>query len=260
MQKSFLKITVIQSNIVWHNAVENRKIFSEKISLINHETDVIILPEMFTTGFTMQPEEVAEEMHGETTKWMQQMAFKKNAAICGSVVILENNRYYNRFLFVHPSGEIDYYNKRHLFTLAGEHEVYVAGLQKKIVEYKGWKICPIICYDLRFPVWARNIEDYDVLIVVANWPSPRILAWDTLLQARAIENMCYVIGVNRVGIDANNLEYNGHSAVFNSLGNQILKLIENQEFSETFVLRREHLEETRNKLNFLADKDNFVIK
>ena len=260
MQSLFLKTTVIQSNIVWHNAVENRKVFFEKIGSVSNDTDIIILPEMFTTGFTMQPEVVAEEMQGPTTKWMQQVAFKKNAAICGSVVILENNRYYNRFLFVYPSGEIDYYDKKHLFTLAGEHEVYIGGLQKKIINYKGWKICPLICYDLRFPVWSRNVENYDVLIYVANWPKPRINAWDTLLKARAIENMCYTIGVNRVGTDANNLKYNGHSAVFNSLGEKILSSAENKEHTETLILSKNYLDETRRKLNFLKDRDNFEIK
>ncbi|NEW80406.1 MAG: amidohydrolase, partial [Gelidibacter sp.] len=207
-----LKIAMLQAELVWHNVELNRKNFLEKINQIKEQVDLIILPEMFTTGFSMHPQKIGDTMNGETVNWMRKIASEKDTAIAGSVIIFENNNFYNRFLFVHPSGEINFYDKRHLFTLAGEDKVYESGKEKLIVNYKGWKICPLVCYDLRFPVWARNVEDYDLLIYVANWPKIRIAAWDTLLKARAIENMCYTVGVNRVGVDANNYEYNGHSA------------------------------------------------
>ncbi|MBE0423848.1 MAG: amidohydrolase, partial [Lutibacter sp.] len=233
---------------------------SKKINQINEQVDLIILPEMFTTGFNMHPQKIGDTMHGETVVWMRKIASEKNAAIAGSVIIFENNNFYNRFLFVHPSGEINFYDKRHLFTLAGEDKVYVAGKEKLIVEYKGWKICPLVCYDLRFPVWARNTEDYDLLIYVANWPKIRIAAWDTLLKARAIENMCYTIGVNRVGVDANNYEYNGHSAAYDCLGEQVAETTENKEETIIFTLNKNHISETRNKLGFLNDRDSFEIE
>jgi predicted amidohydrolase len=173
-----LKIAIIQAELVWHNAGLNLKNFSEKINQIKEQVDLIILPEMFSTGFTMHPQEIGENMEGETVKWMKKAAAEKKSAIAGSVVISEGKKYYNRFLFVHPSGEINFYDKRHLFTLAGEHKVYESGNKKLIVNYMGWKICPLVCYDLRFPVWARNVEEYDLLIYVANWPKIRIAAWD----------------------------------------------------------------------------------
>lgn len=254
-----LKIVLIQADLVWHNVKENRSQFSKKINAIKENVDLIVLPEMFTTGFSMEPLEVAESMQGETIKWMQQLAFEKQAAITGSIIISEGNNYYNRFLFVHPSGEIDSYDKRHLFTLAGEHEVYKSGNEKTIVNYKGWKICPLICYDLRFPVWARNTDNYDVLLYVANWPKPRINAWDTLLKARAIENLCYTIGVNRVGTDANNLEYSGHSVAYDCLGKKLTHLKTNLEDKAIITIHKKHISEVRNKLNFLNDKDSFEI-
>src|SRR5690606_26947134 len=188
-----LKVAIIQSDLVWENPEQNRKNFSEKIEMINGSVDLIVLPEMFTTGFTMNASLVAETMEGNTVAWMQKTASETHAAIVGSVIISEANKFYNRLLFVEPSGAITHYDKRHTFTLAGEDKVYASGTQKIIIDYKGWKICPLICYDLRFPVWARNTENYDALIYVGNWPKPRILAWDTLLKARAIENMSYCI-------------------------------------------------------------------
>lgn len=255
-----LKIAIIQTAIVWQNAEQNRIVFSEKINQIFEQVDVIVLPEMFTTGFSMQPYKIAETMVGETVLWMKNLASAKNAAICGSVIISEENKYYNRFVFVHPSGAIEYYNKRHLFTLAGEDKVYTMGNEKLMIDYKGWKICPLICYDLRFPVWARNVEEYDVLLYVANWPKPRVAAWDTLLKARAIENMCYTIGVNRVGTDANHLEYSGHSAVYDCLGDKLTNSIANKESVEIISIQKDHLEKLRNQLNFLNDKDFFELK
>ncbi|HBK70487.1 MAG TPA: amidohydrolase, partial [Flavobacteriaceae bacterium] len=212
--KNILKITIIQSELVWENSAQNRQVFLEKIKSISEVVDLIILPEMFTTGFTMNPEKVAETMDGETIHWLKYLAKEKNTAITGSLIIKEGNKYYNRLVFVHPTGEIKTYDKRHTFTLAGEDKIYTAGNKKLIVAYKGWKICPMICYDLRFPVWSRNTDDYNLLIYVANWPKPRITAWSTLLKARAIENMSYVVGVNRIGADDNGHEYSGNSAAY----------------------------------------------
>ena len=254
-----MKIAIIQSSLFWENPAANRNCFEEKINAITEKVDLIVLPEMFTTGFTMNPNNVPETMQGETILWLHSLAKAKKCAITGSLIIEENNNFYNRLVFVFPSGEIQFYDKRHLFTLAGEDKVYTSGNGKLIVEYLGWKICPLICYDLRFPVFARNVEDYDVLIYVANWPKPRINAWDILLQARAVENMCYTIGVNRIGFDNNNLEYTGHSQVVDFLGNYVL---EPKEIEGVFIveLNKEKLLETRKKLGFLNDRDSFELK
>lgn len=213
---------------------------------------------MFSSGFTMNPQNVAETMNGETISWMKSLALKKDCAICGSLVILDNNNFYNRFIFVHPNGEIDFYDKRHLFSLAGEEKVYTKGTSKVIIAHKGWKICPQICYDLRFPAFSRNQENYDLLLFVANWPKVRIQAWDALLKARAIENLCYTVGVNRVGFDANNHEYNGHSQVLDELGNIVLNATDDLGVFIT-ELDKNKMIETRQKLNFLNDKDNFDL-
>jgi predicted amidohydrolase len=253
-----MKIAVIQIPLVWEDPQLNRAYIEHKIHTLEEGTDLIVLPEMFTTGFTIQPECVAETMQGDTVVWMQSLAKAKNCAITGSLVITEEAKYYNRLLFVFPSGAIQYYNKRHLFTLADEHEVYIAGTQKTIIEYKGWRICPFICYDLRFPVFSRNVENYDLLIYVASWPKTRIAAWDTLLKARAIENMSYTIGVNRLGVDGNNLEYVGHSQVVDYLGNSV---IEPQIEEGVFIadLDKQVMLDTRKKSDFLKDKDQFEL-
>ncbi|WP_298391433.1 nitrilase family protein [Flavobacterium sp.] len=253
-----MKIALIQTDLSWENPNENKALLQEKINAISQYVDLIVLPEMFTSGFTMNPENVAQTMDGDAVSWLKEIASNKNCAITGSLVIEENGHYFNRLVFVFPSGEIQTYDKRHLFTLAGEDKVYTSGKEKLIIEYNGFKICPLICYDLRFPVFARNVEDYDVLIYVANWPKPRINAWDILLKARAVENMSYVIGVNRVGIDANNHDYVGHSQAVDFLGNCIQ---EPQEIEGVFVVEfdKNILLETRKKLNFLADKDNFEL-
>ncbi|MGC1204489.1 MAG: amidohydrolase [Flavobacteriaceae bacterium] len=255
-----LKIALIQSDLVWENPEQNRINFSQKINNISEAVDMIVLPEMFTTGFTMNASKVAEAMDGETVLWMQNMAKKTNAAIVGSVVISEEKNYYNRLLFVEPSGYISKYDKRHTFTLVGENKTYTAGTEKVIINYKGWKISPLICYDLRFPVWARNMADYDVLLYVANWPKPRVSAWDALLKARAIENMSYCIGVNRVGVDGVNSEYSGHSACYDVLGDLQTSLKPDAEQTEVVTLEKRHVEAYRNKLKFLDDRDTFAIK
>jgi omega-amidase len=254
-----MKLALIQSSLSWENPEKNRKKLGEKINAISESVDLIVLPEMFTSGFTMKPNDVAETMQGETIIWLKHLAKARNCAITGSLVISENDNFYNRLVFVFPSGEIQFYDKRHLFTLAGEDEVYTAGNKKLIVEYKGWKICPLICYDLRFPVFSRNVEEYDVLIYVANWPITRINAWDALLKARAIENMSYTIGVNRIGEDDNNFQYNGHSQVVNFSGDYIMEPIETK---CVFIveLNKAELLLARKKFNFLSDQDSFVLK
>lgn len=254
-----MKVALIQSPLSWENPTANRDHFEEKINAISEKVDLIVLPEMFTTGFTMNPKAVFDTMQGETMVLLQSLSKAKNSAIAGSLIIKENESFYNRLVFVFPSGEVQFYDKRHLFTLAGEDKVYTAGREKLIVEYQGWKICPLICYDLRFPVFARNVEEYDVLLYVANWPKPRINAWDILLQARSVENLCYTIGVNRMGFDNNDFEYNGHSQAVDFLGNYTL---EPQESEGVFVieLNKEQLLETRKRLSFLDDKDVFELK
>ncbi|WP_298116476.1 amidohydrolase [Flavobacterium sp.] len=253
-----MKIALIQTELSWENPNENVALLQDNINTISQYVDLIVLPEMFTSGFTMNPQNVAESMDGATISWLKKTAKNKNCAITGSLVIEENGNYYNRLVFVFPSGEIQSYDKRHLFSLAGEDKVYTSGTKKLIAEYKGFKICPLICYDLRFPVFSRNIEDYDVLIYVANWPKPRTNAWDILLKARAVENMCYAIGVNRVGTDNNNHEYIGHSQVVDYLGNYIQEPTEKEGILFVELNKKEMLE-TRKKLNFLNDRDNFKL-
>lgn len=254
-----LKITIIQSELHWENAESNLVMFSEKIQNIEDKTDLIVLPEMFTTGFSMNAEKLAEPNDGKAFKWMVSEAKKNNCAITGSVIISENGNFYNRLFFVFPDGSFQKYDKKHTFTLAKENETYSAGTERLIVNYKGWKICPLVCYDLRFPVWARNTVDYDVLIYVANWPKVCTLAWDTLLRARAIENMAYCIGVNRVGFDGNDHEYIGHSAVYDVLGKQISTANFETEFTETVTLEKENIENNRKHLQFLNDRDSFTL-
>ena len=257
---SKLNVAIIQANLVWEHPIQNRLNFTKKIESLTNTVDLIVLPEMFTSGFTMSPQLVAETMEGATIQWMLALAKLRTAAIVGSLVIEEKGQYYNRLVFVHPDGKIDTYNKRHTFTLAGEDKVYAKGDQVVIVNYKGFKIKPLVCYDLRFPVWARIQDDFDILLYVANWPTKRITAWDTLLQARAIENMSYCIGVNRVGLDANNYEYPGHSAAYNVLGEALTNLKPNIEGITEVVLSKSHIDNTRNKLKFLEDKDVFSLE
>ncbi|MCH4822207.1 amidohydrolase [Gramella lutea] len=254
-----LNIAFIQANLNWEDAEANRKLFSTEIEKISKEVDLIILPEMFTTGFSMNAKELAEETEGETLAWMQKWARRKSAAITGSVIITESSNFYNRLFFVFPDGSYKLYDKRHTFTLAKEDETYTAGKDRLLVNYKGWKICPLICYDLRFPVFARNTEDYDLLIYVANWPEKRVNAWDALLKARAIENMSYCVGLNRTGKDGDGYVYNGHSAVYDTLGNNLTDLDREEEFTAEIILEKSSQNEIRNKLKFLQDRDRFNL-
>ena len=254
-----LTIVGIQADLTWENPTKNLAFFEEKITALDKDVDLIVLPEMFTSGFTMHPKNIAETMTENTVIWMQKIAKKREAGLVGSIVIEENNKYYNRLLFVHPSGEIERYDKKHSFTLAGEHIIYTAGSERVIVSFKGWKICPLICYDLRFPVWSRNTENYDVLIYIANWPVPRIQAWKTLLKARAIENMSYTIGVNRIGKDANKHEYSGDSSILNFTGEELSTLNKNEKGIIRATLVKTTQNAFREKLGFLNDRDSFII-
>ena len=255
-----LSVLLIQSDTVWENAEQNRLNYSAKIDSVKEDFDLVVLPELFSTGFTMNPEPVFETMEDDTVNWMKSMAAKKNSAVTGSVIIKEKDNYYNRLLFVHPSGETDIYDKRHTFTYAGEDKVFASGNKKLIVNYKGWKICPLICYDLRFPVWSRNLEDYDVLLYTANWPTPRMVAWTSLLKARAIENMCYCIGVNRVGTDFLGNEFSGYSGAYDAMGEKISTIQPNMEQLEVVILDKNHIISNRERFQFLNDRDDFILK
>ncbi|MEE9362493.1 MAG: amidohydrolase [Cellulophaga sp.] len=256
--KETLKVALVQSALIWENPEGNRKSFEEKFSSLPKDVDLIVLPEMFTTGFIMTPFHIKKEEGEKTLQWMQQIAKQKDAAIVGSIVFEENKIYYNRLFFVKPDGSFSEYNKRHTFTLAGESKVYQAGSTRLLITYKEFKICPLICYDLRFPVWARNTNDYDVLLYVANWPKPRIQAWDTLLKARAIENMAYCIGVNRVGKDNSGYVYSGHSAVYDTLGEQLV--FSEKEAILYVEIEKSHIKKNRDTLKFLQDQDSFILK
>lgn len=269
---SDLKVTIIQSNLHWENKEENLKAFSEKISSITTETDLIILPEMFTTGFSMQPEKFAEPLTGRTVQWMHQKANEKNCVITGSFMCEEGGKYFNRLMWMRPDGSFSHYDKRHLFSMGDENNHYSPGNKKIIEEIKGWKICPLICYDLRFPVWSRNkvrnskfqssfsSGSYDLLIYVANWPERRSHPWKTLLLARAIENQCYVVGVNRVGNDPNDIYYSGDSTVINEKGEIISKIKPHEESIATINLKYSDLQKFRKVFPVLKDADDFALR
>lgn len=253
-----LRVTIVQASLHWEAPAENLQKFSTLLEPISGKTDLILLPEMFTSGFTMAPEKVAESMNGPSVKWMLKWAEKSGAALAGSLVIEEKGDYFNRLIWANPDGTIHHYDKKHLFTLAGENKSYQPGDKRLIVDYKGWKICPMICYDLRFPVWARNDQEYDLLFFVANWPSPRVHHWDHLLMGRAIENQSYVIGVNRCGGDNNRHHYSGHSSIVDYNGEVLIK-ISDQEAVFTASLSKKALADFRKRLNFLSDRDRFQI-
>lgn len=255
-----LTVTAVQSNLLWEDKKRNFDQLEQQLISIDSSTDLIVLPEMFTTGFTMNPKPFAEPMDGQTIEWMKRQAQNKKAAILGSSIIEEDNAYFNRLLFVTEEAKVFYYDKRHTFTLAGENLMYNTGQNDGIVHFKGWKICLRICYDLRFPVWSRNTSDYDLLIYTANWPDKRINAWDTLLQARAIENMSYCIGVNRVGKDGSNLVYPGHTTIVDYMGICQGVTKENQPDTTTVSLDKEAMHLARKKLNFLNDRDLFSLQ
>ena len=257
---STLIITGIQSSLQWEDKEANLQMFEEKIFSISQPTEIVVLPEMFSTGFSMQPKKLAEPMDGETVEWMKQIAAKKKIILTGSVIIEEDRNFYNRLVWVLPNGQIGYYDKRHLFAYGDEDQHYTAGKKRLIASVKGWKINLMVCYDLRFPVWSRQQGDfeYDVLIYVANWPERRVHAWTTLLRARAIENQSYVIGVNRTGDDGNKIPYTGESMAVNPMG-EILYHKNDEEDVFTVTLDRSDLEKTREKFPFWKDADQFKI-
>ncbi|MEO7394772.1 MAG: nitrilase family protein [Chitinophagaceae bacterium] len=277
---STLTITVIQTNLHWEDKTANLQMLEEKINSIKKKTEIVILPEMFSTGFSMTPETLAESMEGETVEWMKKMAAEKKIILTGSVIIKEPAQtetgrpdYYNRLIWMLPNGQYGVYDKRHRFAFAGEDDHYTAGTKRLIASVKGWKINLLVCYDLRFPVWARQVPlserrgeggeaehepEYDVLIYVANWPERRIHAWKTLLQARAIENQCYVVGANRVGNDGNDIQYSGESMIVDPMG-EILYTKKDAEDIFTITLDKTHLQTVRDKLPFLKDADEFQI-
>lgn len=276
---SSLTITLIQTNLYWENKKANLEMLSKKIEGIGEKTEVIVLPEMFSTGFSMNAELLAEDMTGETIQWMRKVTNEKKIALTGSIIIKDpstndqdNNKYYNRLIWMLPNGEYGIYDKRHLFAYGNEHTKFSAGNKRLIASVKGWKINLQICYDLRFPIWARQASppghlqrrkeqehpEYDLLIYVANWPEQRIHAWKILLQARAIENQCYVVGVNRIGDDGNGIHYSGESMIIDPLG-KILYTKKNKEAVFTYTLQKENLIEVRKKFPFLNDADSFNI-
>lgn len=279
---STLTVTIIQSNLHWEDKRANLAMFEEKIMGISGKTEIVVLPEMFSTGFSMKPELLAEKMDGDTVNWMKRIAAQKRVVITGSVIIEEEGEYYNRLIWMLPNGQYGVYDKRHLFAYGSEHQHYNPGSKRLIASVKGWKINLIVCYDLRFPVWCRQSRpskrffphekpddpqvqparvepEYDLLICVANWPERRNHAWKTLLQARAIENQCYVVGVNRVGNDGNNIYHSGDSMIVSPLG-EVLYTRQNEEDIHTLTLQKDTLEEIRKKLPFLDDADDFIIQ
>ena len=279
---SHLTFTLIQSNLQWEDKTANLQQLEEKILSIQEPTQIIVLPEMFNTGFSMKPEELAEDMNGPTVAWMKRMAMEKRVIITGSLMIRENAQsghtdqmspttqvnYFNRLIWMLPNGQHGIYDKRHLFAYAGEDKHYKAGKKRLIASVNGWKINLQVCYDLRFPVWGRQAvahstaepegPEFDVLIYVANWPERRVHAWKTLLMARAIENQCYVIGVNRTGNDGNGINHSGSSMVIDAMG-EVLYEKEHEEAIHTITLSKEKLEEIRHKLPFLKDADDFSL-
>lgn len=269
---SSLTITLVQSILHWQDKPANLAMFEQKINAIREKTEIVVLPEMFSTGFSMQPELLAETVQGTTMAWMQRLAAAKKIILTGSMIAAEKDSYYNRLIWMLPNGHHGVYDKRHLFAFAGEDQHYTAGNKRLVASVKGWKIHLLVCYDLRFPVWARQSPaapapgeqgwwpkpEYDVLIYVANWPERRNHAWKTLLQARAIENQCYVVGVNRVGDDGNAIHYSGDSMVVDPLG-EVLYSRANEEDIFTITLQKERLEEIRTNFPFWKDADGFSI-
>lgn len=263
-----LTVTIIQSNLHWENKQANLDMFEKKIDSVKDKMEVVLLPEMFTTGFSMNPAALAESMDGPSVAWMKRIAASRKIILAGSLIIEDAGNYHNRLIWMLPNGEYGCYDKRHLFAYAGEDERYFPGFKRLIASVKGWKVNLQVCYDLRFPVWARqslplqNNEEqsveYDLLVYVANWPEKRNHAWKTLLQARAIENQCYVIGVNRVGKDGNGHYYSGDSMIVNAMG-EVLYSKAHEEDIFTYSLELQSLCDIREKFPFLKDADPFMI-
>ena len=254
-----LRVTLIQADLAWQDPATNRRNLAAHFRGLAGHTDLIVLPEMFTTGFSMAADSLAETMAGATVGWLREEAAAIGCAITGSLIVEENGRHYNRLVWATPDGDIAHYDKRHLFRMAREQEHYAAGNRRLVVELKGWRLCPLVCYDLRFPVWSRSRGDYDVLLYVANWPARRRAAWSALLRARAIENVCYVVGVNRMGKDGNGASYSGDSVALDFLG-QVLGGDRDGDFVETVVLDRESLSTFRRDFPAHLDADDFELR
>jgi len=254
-----LTLSLIQADLVWENPPANREKFDLLFDQVPAESRLMIMPEMFSTGFSMQAKTLAETEDGETAQWLVKKSTELNKALCSSLITRERDRYYNRLHFVSPEGKARYYDKRHLFRMAGEDQVYSAGSKRLVVSFDGWKICPLICYDLRFPVWSRNTGlEFDLLIYIANWPERRIQHWQQLLIARAIENQCFVVGVNRVGTDGTGIHYKGSSMVVDPLGN-VLTQAGAEETVLTISLNAGEMQNYREKFPAWQDADQFSI-
>jgi omega-amidase len=260
MTQESLQVAILQLDLVWENRQANREKIDLFLQKVPRGTEVVFLPEMFSTGFSMNVSGLAETMDGETIQWMKQRCIELQAALCGSLIILENGLFFNRLVFVAPSGEVQFYNKRHLFALGDEETHFTHGLERLIVNYKGWRICPLICYDLRFPVWARNHNEYDILVYSANWPRARTLAWNTLLKARSIENQAYVVGANRVGVDGSLITYSGNSQLIDPKGNVLSTIEEDTEGIVSAQFPYPELMKFRTEFPFLKDADPFQFK
>lgn len=255
-----MRISIIQTDIVWENKQENLRLLRRKLEALCGTTEVVVLPEMFSTGFSMNSRALAEPANGETIASLKQWAAEFRLAIAGSYIASDKEQYYNRAFFLTPEGEEHYYDKRHLFRMGRESKHFSAGNDRTIFSYKGWNICLLVCYDLRFPVWSRNVNnEYDLLIYVASWPASRRLAWDVLLQARAIENQCYVCGVNRIGADGHELTYNGGSVVYSPKGEVLASAADNKEEIATAVIDAAALQSFREKFPVWKDSDSFTL-
>ncbi len=254
-----LRLSLVQADLFWEKPKQNRAAFAERLENLAGKTDLIVLPEMFTTGFSMQADHLAEPMEGPSLRWLQQQAEKLQAVITGSLIVREKGHCYNRLLWVRPDGRYSWYDKKHLFTLAGEHRHYSPGKLHLFARIGEWTILPLICYDLRFPVWSRNTNNYDLLLYVANFPAARSHAWNSLLPARAIENVCYVAGVNRIGIDGNGILYQGDSSLYNYAGKQLYRCTDKEDVFTTTLSRNELLG-FRAKFPFLEDADKGPLR
>ncbi len=255
-----LKLTLLQTTLAWEAPEQNRNHIARLMKKIRKgATDIIILPEMFSTGFTMNAVQMAETMKGESVSWLRENAVAKNAVVCGSLIIKEKEKYFNRLVWAKPDGKVVYYDKRHLFRMAAEHKTYSQGNKKLIVNFKGWKICPLVCYDLRFPVWSRNDGKIDLMIYIANWPERRSYAWKQLLIARSIENQCFVAGLNRVGNDGKNIPYSGDSVVLDPMGMPVVPFVQNKERIINITLLKSQLDKLRKAFPVMLDRDRFRI-
>lgn len=260
-----LTITLMQASLAWKDKEQNLRKFTEWIVGLPSKPDIIVLPEMFSTGFVMEPADIAEPMDGLAMKWLSSQAKAAGCTITGSLAITENGKYYNRLIWMRPDGSYETYDKRHLFRMGNEHDHFAQGKSKLIVELNGWKIMPLVCYDLRFPVWSKNkledgVYDYDCLIYVANWPAVRSRAFRSLMVARAIENQAYLAGVNRVGMDGNGVAHQGESAIIDFKGNYLVQCPPDKEHITTYTLSRQRLEDQHRKFAVGMDWDRFTIE